>query len=174
MPNTLMPGITAPELRAKKLDGSIWDLSVSEAPSFTMIIFYRGFHCPVCKNYLEKANTLVDQFRENGVSLVAISMDDHQRAQKATTEWRVSNLEILYGLDVKLAEKWGLWLTSAIKQGEPEIFSEPGLFWILPDQSLYLIEVSNMPFARPDLEILVDKSAAVNNGYPARGSFMNS
>lgn len=101
-------------------------------------------------------------------------MDDHQRAQKATTEWRVSNLEILYGLDVKLAEKWGLWLTSAIKQGEPEIFSEPGLFWILPDQSLYLIEVSNMPFARPDLEILVDKSAAVNNGYPARGSFMNS
>ena len=39
MPNTLMPGITAPELRAKKLDGSIWDLSVSEAPSFTMIIF---------------------------------------------------------------------------------------------------------------------------------------
>lgn len=35
-----MPGITAPELRAKKLDDSIWDLSVSEAPSFTMIIFY--------------------------------------------------------------------------------------------------------------------------------------
>ena len=86
----------------------------------------------------------------------------------------MSNLEILYGLDVKLAEKWGLWLTSAIKQGEPEIFSEPGLFWILPDQSLYLMEVSNMPFARPDLEILVHKSVAVNDGYPARGSFMNS
>ena len=128
----------------------------------------------MCKNYLEKANTLVDQFRENGVSLVAISMDDHQRAQKATAEWRVSNLEILYGLDVKLAEKWGLWLTSAIRQGEPEISSEPGLFWILPDQSLYLIEVSNMPFARPDLKILVDKSVALNNNYPARGSFMNS
>ena len=90
----------------------------------------------MCKNYLEKANTLVDQFRENGVSLVAISMDDHQRAQKATAECRVSNLEILYGLDVKLAEKWGLWLTSAIRQVEPEISSEPGLFWILPDQAL--------------------------------------
>jgi hypothetical protein len=128
----------------------------------------------VCKNYLEKANTLVDQFRENGVSLVAISMDDHQRAQKATAECRVSNLEILYGLDVKLAEKWGLWLTIAIRQGEPEISSEPGLFWILLDQSLCLIEVSNMPFARPDLKILVDKSVALNNGYPARGSFMNS
>jgi hypothetical protein len=128
----------------------------------------------VCKNYLEKANTLVDQFRENGVSLVAISMDDHQRAQKATAECRVSNLEILYGLDVKLAEKWGLLLTIAIRQGEPEISSEPGLFWILLDQSLYLIEVSNMPFARPDLKILVDKSVALNNGYPARGSFMNS
>ena len=128
----------------------------------------------MCKNYLEKANTLVDQFRENGVSLVAISMDDHQRAQKATAECRVSNLEVLYGLDVKLAEKWGLWLTSAIRHGEPEISSEPGLLWILLDQSLYLIEVSNMPFARPDLKILVDKSVALNNGYPARGSFMNS
>lgn len=117
---------------------------------------------------------MVDQFRENGVSLVAISMDDHQRAQKATAECRVSNLEVLYCLDVKLAEKWGLWLTSAIRQGEPEISSEPGLFWILLDQSLYLIEVSNMPFARPDLKILVDKSVALNNGYPARGSFMNS
>lgn len=41
--------------------------------------------------------------------------------------------------------------------------------WTLADR-LYLADVSNMPWARPDLEFLQSKIPfAVGNNYPARG-----
>ncbi len=36
--------------------------------------------------------------------------------------------------------------------------------------NLYLIDIASMPFARPDLDILLSKVVAIGNGYPARGT----
>jgi hypothetical protein len=44
------------------------------------------------------------------------------------------------------------------------------MFWVLPDGTLYLIDIANMPFARPDLDLLLSITGAVKAGYPPRGT----
>jgi hypothetical protein len=52
------------------------------------------------------------------------------------------------------------------------LFSEPGLFLVSPDQSLYYGSVQTMPFARPHFsELLGALDFAIANDYPARGEY---
>ncbi len=135
-----------------------------------MIVVYRGLHCPVCETYLGKLQTVASDFVAKGVDLVAISMDPVDRAEKAKADWGLSDVPVAYGLTEDVARSWGLWISSTIKEAETDVFAEPGTFWVRPDGRLYLIDIATMPFARPDLEILLSKVGAMGNGYPARGT----
>jgi peroxiredoxin len=168
----LMPEAQAPALSVETLGGGTWDLAAQTPQNFTMVIFYRGYHCPVCQAYLQKLEGLVDQYERAGFSVIAVSMDGAGRAAKTAEEWSLSGVTIGYGLSEEAARDWGLYVSKAIKEGEAETFAEPGLFWIRPDGRLYLIDISNMPWARPDLEFLFSKIPfAVEKGYPARGTY---
>ena len=59
MSHTLLPDTQAPNLNLKLVGGGEWNLSDQKPSSFTMVIFYRGLHCPVCKNYLTKLNYMI-------------------------------------------------------------------------------------------------------------------
>ncbi len=166
----LTPGQMAPALSLPLTGGGTWDLAAQKPELLSMVVVYRGYHCPVCKGYLQKLNGLVDAFAAQGVSLVAVSMDSAERAAAAKAEWELSNLPIAYGMTEATAQAWGLWVSSSIKEAEAAIFAEPGLFWVLPDGKLYLIDIANMPFARPDLDLLLSKTGAVKAGYPPRGT----
>ena len=136
-----------------------------------MVIVYRGYHCPVCKDFLSgDLDPLVPEFEKAGVPVVAISMDTEERASKAKDEWGLKNTPIAYGMSEEKAREWGLYISSSIKEVEATVFPEPGTFWIKPDGSLYLIDIANMPFARPNLNLLLAKVPAVGAGYPARGT----
>jgi peroxiredoxin len=170
----LMPEAQAPALAVDTLDGR-WELSAQSPENFTMVVFYRGYHCPVCKSYLQKLEGLVEQYQQAGFSVIAISMDDADRATRTAEEWQLSKTPIGYGLSEQTARAWGLYISRAIKEAEADIFAEPGLFWVRPDGRIYLIDTSNMPWARPDLEFLHSKIPfAVENGYPARGTASGS
>ena len=53
---------------------------------------------------------------------------------------------------------------------EPERFSEPALYLIRPDGTLYFGSVQTMPFARPHFaDILAAVDYVLKNNYPARG-----
>lgn len=167
----LMPEAQAPALAVDTLSGKRWDLSAQSPDNFTMIVFYRGYHCPVCKAYLQKLEGLVEQYQQAGFSVIAISMDDADRAARSADEWELSKTTIGCGLSEAAARSWGLYISKAIKDAEADMFAEPGLFWIRPDGRIYLIDTANMPWARPDLEFLQSKIPfAVENGYPARGT----
>ena len=98
-------------------------------------------------------------------------MDGAERAAAAKDEWGLDRLDVAYGMSEETAREWGLYISSSIKEAENDIFAEPGLFWITPEGTVYLVDVANMPFARPDLEILIPKAGfAKANGYPARGT----
>ena len=113
----------------------------------------------------------MDLAAENGLGVVAISMDGAKRAAAAKDEWGLDRLDVAYGMSEETAREWGLYISSSIKEAENDIFAEPGLFWITPEGTVYLVDVANMPFARPDLEILIPKAGfAKANGYPARGT----
>jgi hypothetical protein len=98
-------------------------------------------------------------------------MDTQEKAEKAKADWGLDKVDVAYGLDMETAKKWGLYISTSIKEAENDIFSEPGLMWIRADGRLYLIDIANMPWARPDLETLMPKAKfAVENNYPARGT----
>jgi hypothetical protein len=53
---------------------------------------------------------------------------------------------------------------------EPTLFSEPGLFLVRPDQTIYYLAVRSMPFARANFgEMLQAIDFVIKNDYPVRG-----
>lgn len=171
MSQKLMPGTQAPALKLPLVGGGTFDLAEEKPENFSMVLFYRGYHCPVCKGYLSGLVSLLDDFEKAGFTVVAASMNDEALAQKAVDEWDLGKLRVAYGVTQADAKAWGLWLSKAFKDVEADFFVEPGLFWMKPDGSLYLVDISNMPWARPDLGNLLSKVPyALEHNYPTRGT----
>jgi peroxiredoxin len=179
MMNTLMPRQDVPELEVATVGGSTWNIADSQPKHFTMVVFYRGLHCPICARYLKDLENKLEKFAERGVKVVAISSDSQERAEQAKQEWKLEHLTIGYGLDLDKAREWGLYIsTSRGKTStgvlEPDLFSEPALYLIRPDGTLYFGTVQTMPFARPNFaEILGALDFVLANDYPARGEVRN-
>ena len=172
MSQKLMPDTAAPALKLPLVGGGTFDLAAESPENFTMVLFYRGHHCPVCKGYLGTLVSLLDDFEKAGFSVVVASMNDEALAQQSVDEWDIGKLRVAYGVTMEDAKSWGLWVSKAFKDVEADFFTEPGLFWIKPDGSLYLVDISNMPWARPDLGNLLSKVPyALEHKYPARGTY---
>ncbi|WP_422106350.1 peroxiredoxin-like family protein [Winogradskyella sp.] len=171
----LTPQTQAQALHVNLLGGNTWKLEDQNPEHFTMLVFYRGLHCPVCEKYLKTLNGLLDAYAEKGVDIIAISMDVEARARKARMKWELSeDLKLGYGLDAETANKWGLYLSKAIKDYEPDVFNEPGLFLIKPDNSIYFVTLNSTPWGRPHLASFVKVIDFINtSGYPARGELLD-
>ena len=168
----LTPDTQAPSLKLPLVGGGTYDLSTETPKNFSMVLFYRGYHCPVCKNYLTSLKALLSDYETAGFSVVAASMNDANLAEKSVKEWDLGNIRVAHSVTLEDAKNWGLWISKAFKDVEADVFTEPGLFWIRPDGKLYLADISNMPWARPDLANLVSKVGyALENNYPARGTY---
>lgn len=170
----LMPRQPVPALRVPTLTGD-WDLAAQKPERFTLVVFYRGLHCPICKTYVSELDNLVAEFATRGVGIQVLSSDTRDRAEAARDNWGLANLNLGYGLSIEMARSWGLYVsTSRGKTSagieEPALFSEPGLFLVRPDGTLYWGSISTMPFARPHFrEILGGLDFVIKVDYPARG-----
>ncbi|MCG6902623.1 MAG: AhpC/TSA family protein [Rhodobacter sp.] len=168
----LMPNTKAPTLNVPLVGGGTWSLADQLPETFTMVLFYRGLHCPVCKGYLGKLESLMDAYTDAGFSVLAVSMNDQATAKQSVADWGLGKLPVGYGLDAATAQSWGLYLSEGINEVEAQMFVEPGTFWIRPDGTLYLIDIANMPWPRPDLEFLLSKIPLIKErNYPARGGY---
>lgn len=89
------------------------------------------------------------------------------------------SLKFAYGLSLRSARQWGLYISASrgktsIGIDEPELFSEPGVFIVKPDGTLFYGAVQTMPFARPLFQDLLGAiDFAIANDYPARGEYQN-
>jgi peroxiredoxin len=170
-----MPRQPVPSLSVPTLDGVEWVLGEPQPESFTLIVFYRGLHCPICQGYLRDLDRKLPEFRERGVEVVAVSSDVEERAHQAKENWKLESLPIGYALTIDKARQWGLYVstsrgTTSTGVVEPELFSEPGLFLVRSDGTLYAAAVQTMPFARPSFsELLKALDFILANDYPARG-----
>jgi peroxiredoxin len=170
-----MPRRPVPALEFDTLGGGRWSLAAQQPQNFTMLVFYRGLHCPICRRYLSELNGMIGEFDKRGVSTVVASNDTRERAQEAKDKWGLAGLTVGYGVPLEKSRQWGLYVstgrgkTSAGVE-EPALFAEPGLFLVKPDGTLYWGSISTMPFARPHFpEILAGIEFAVGKNYPARG-----
>lgn len=168
----LTPGQKVPDIDLPLTIQARFELSKQTPDNFTVLVFYRGSHCPVCRGYLEEIGGRLDDFTSRGISVFAIAMDDQERARKVDDEWATGDLPLVYEMPEKEASEWGLYISEK-REGseEPDIFSEPGLFVVRPDMSLFFAQTQSAPFTRPPLDQLLEGlDYAIKNDYPARGT----
>jgi peroxiredoxin len=171
----LMPRQPVPRLEFDLLGGGRWSLADAQPERFTMLVFYRGLHCPICRRYTSELNGMIEEFEKRGVASVAVSNDSQERAHQAKETWGLTRLAVGYGVPVEKSREWGLYVSSGrgpTSAGieEPALFAEPGLFLVKPDRTLFWASIATMPFARPHFpEILQAIDFVVSKNYPARG-----
>ena len=171
--NRPTPKNTAPDLQFQLLNGNQWNLADQNPDNFTLVVFYRGLHCPLCKKYLQQLQELLPEFEQRGVNVLAVSMDTEKRARLSRQKWELSNLTLGYGLSEKSARDWALYLSAGVKAGEPSEFSEPGLFLIDNNNQVYYSAINSNPWGRPYLQSFVKAvDYIVQSGYPARGEML--
>ena len=170
-----LPRQPAPELQVPTLSGTPWSLADAMPQRFSLIVFYRGLHCPICATYIAELNKLLPEFSTRGVETIALSSDTEERARQAQTKWALLQLTVGHSLTIGTARTWGLYISSgrgvtSAGVEEPALFSEPGVFLVRRDRTLYWASVQSMPFARPHFrDILGALDFVIAKDYPARG-----
>jgi len=167
----LKPATAAPPLEVRTVDGGTWRLADQAPESFTVIDFYRGYHCPRCKVHLLDLDHKIPRFAERGCTVIAISMDPEERALKTRDEWGVHQLPLGYGLTEAMARSWGLYISESFQTKETERFSEPGMFLIRPDGTVYSCVYNSTPFYRSHYaDVLEGIDMIRHRDYPPRGT----
>jgi thiol-disulfide isomerase/thioredoxin len=146
--STVKPREVTPSLDVDTLDGGRFTLGEQNPEAFTMVVFYRGLHCPVCRKYLGELDRLYDDFRDQGVE----------------------NVQIGYGLEIEKMREWGFLVSRGEGSEEPQLYGEPGLFLIRADEIVYYQAINSMPFGRPELQEMLTAIGNVKKmDIPAHG-----
>ena len=114
-----------------------------------------------------------------GTRMVTTGPRSRQRSWRYGRTWPIARAfpNAVLSISTAKAREWGLYISTSrgktsIGIEEPALFSEPGLFMVTPEQSLYYGSVQTMPFVRPHFSELVGAlDFAIKNNYPARGEY---
>lgn len=165
-----VPTRPAPPLDVPLVGGGRFVLTNERPERFSLVVFYRGWHCPICRGYLAQLDRSVDELAGLGVEVVAVSGDGEERAQRSVEEWHLEHLRVGYRQQVDSMRAWGLFVSKGMKGPEPALFGEPGVFLMRPDNTVYMVALNSMPAARPRIEDVVGAIRFfVERDYPARG-----
>src|SRR5215813_11057996 len=96
-----IPRQPLPELAVPTLAGTTWTLASAAPQRFSLIVFYRGLHCPICTTYIAELNKLVPEFKTRGVETITMSTDTEARAREAQTKWGLSQLTVGHSLTIE-------------------------------------------------------------------------
>ncbi|MGF1456650.1 MAG: peroxiredoxin-like family protein [Alphaproteobacteria bacterium] len=166
-----LPGTPAPELSLPLTIGTRWTLSAQRPDFMTMIVFYRGLHCPICKTYLNSLQKLLPDFRALGINPIAVSSDPEDRARETSETWDIPDIPVGFDFPTDQAGAWGLFVSEAISEKETRLFVEPGLFTVRPDGTLYYASIQTQPFGRPAFaDMLRALTFIKERDYPPRGT----
>lgn len=168
----LQSGAAFPAVDVERLGGGRMTLGAPGAPhDWQMVVVYRGLHCPLCKKYLTSLEELKSRFHDNGIDVVVVSGDPEAKAREMA-EITGLTLPVGYGLSVAQMRELGVYVSDPRSPKETDRpFPEPGLFVINETGVLHLADISNAPFARPDLAALAGGLEFIRgNDYPIRGT----
>jgi peroxiredoxin len=168
-------GSVFPELMAKDLDGSEVNISKPKGDAdWHLLIVYRGKHCPLCTKYLNQLEKYTQPLSEIGVDVAVVSADNQDQLTKHMEKLTVS-FPLYYGLTIQQMQRLGLYISIPRSEKETDHpFAEPGLFVINSKGQVQVVDISNNPFVRPELEALVSGLGWVRNpenNYPIRGTY---
>ena len=168
----LAAGSAFPKLDVAKLGGGTLTLGVPRGGhDWQLVIVYRGLHCPLCKKYLAQLQEMEADFNAAGVDVVAVSGDPEPKAQAMADEKELT-LSIGFGLSVEEMNTLGVYVSDPRSPKETDRpFPEPGLFVVNGDGNIQMVDVSNAPFLRPELQGVLNGIKFIRaNDYPIRGT----
>lgn len=172
--NKFKAGDQFPAIELPSLSGDKITLGEPQAGlDWKMVVVYRGKHCPLCTRYLNEIEKLKADFNKLGVDIVAVSADSEAQATEHMADLIVS-YPIAYGLSIEQMQQLGLYIShprSAQETDHP--FAEPGLFVVNEKGQVQVLDISNGPFVRPELGILLSGLGFIRNpenNYPIRGT----
>jgi len=171
----LTAGQTLPSILTPILGGGSQNLFKPQGDyDWRMLVVYRGKHCPICTDYLVSLNSLLPKFNELGIDVVAVSADPQHKAIEHTSELNL-NFNVAYDLTLEQMQTLGLYISNPRSPDETDRpFAEPGLFVVNEKNELQIIDLSNAPFARPELKSMLMGLAFIrnpDNNYPIRGTY---
>ena len=171
--NKMHAGVEFPKIEATLLNGEVKELGVAEnGLDWKMVVVYRGQHCPLCTRYLNQLALFNDALKETGVDLIAVSGDSKEQLQSHMERLDV-NFPIAYGLTLEQMTQLGAYISDPRSEQETDHpFAEPALFVINEKGSVQVVDYSNNPFVRPELQALVNGLRWIrdpSNNYPIRG-----
>ncbi len=165
----MIPGDPLPAMTLPLVDGG--ETRLGGTGRWQVAVIYRGAHCPLCRKYLKTLDGLLEGFQEAGADVVAISGDPLERAKKEAAEegWR---FPVACELSQDQMRALGLYISEPRSPQETDRpFAEPGLFVTNPDGLLQVLDISNAPFSRPDLQgVLNGLKFIQEKNYPIRGT----
>ena len=167
----LAAGAAFPAIVVPRLGGG--EIAPAAGAGWRLLVVYRGRHCPLCKIYLNTLDSLLDDFRATGVEVMAVSTDPEAKAAADVAEfgWRFP-----LGHDLSMAQMRALGLYVSAPRSPEETdrpFAEPGLFLINPAGTIQVLDISNAPFARPDLAAILRGTKLIQaRGFPAHGTLV--
>ncbi|WP_417249952.1 redoxin domain-containing protein [Celeribacter sp.] len=156
-------------IEVPKLGGGVLTLG-GPRERWSLIVVYRGKHCPRCKKYLNVLNEMRDQWDAAGFDVAVVSADSAAKAQEDVDAFGWG-FDLGYGLTEAQMAQLGVYVTAPLSPSEADgNFAEPGVFVLRPDGSLIVVAISNGPAARPDLAELFDGMVFnKTNDRPTRG-----
>lgn len=169
----LATGEAFPKIEVSLLDGSTVELGkAQENTDWQMVVVYRGKHCPLCLRYLNLLEEYKNALAEIGVSVLAVSADSKEQLTEHMEKLNIS-YPIAYGLTETQMKTLGLYISKPRSEQEADHnFSEPALFIINEKGTLQAVDISNAPFLRPELDVIVRGLTFVRSqgNYPIRGT----
>ncbi|MFK7836495.1 MAG: redoxin domain-containing protein [Sulfitobacter sp.] len=136
---------------------------------WSILFVYRGKHCPRCKRYLNKLNAALADWTAK-MDVIVVSADTQEKALADSAEFGWT-FDLCYGMTEDQMRALGLYVSDPLSEAETNSrFAEPGTFAMRPDGTLMLVDISNGPASRPDLEELLDGMIFnIDNDRPVRG-----
>lgn len=165
----LTAGSDMPTLSLPRAGGG--EVALGGSGRWQIVVVYRGKHCPICRTYLKTLDGLLEQFKDAGAEVIAISADPREKAESEAQDegWR---FPVGYGLSPDQMRNLGLYISEPRSPQETDRpFPEPGLFMINPEGKIQIVDISNAPFARPELGgVLRGLKLIQERQYPIRGT----
>ena len=101
----LSVGVTAPAVNAKDANNKVFSLEAALKEGPVIMIFYRGFWCPVCNKHLGQIQDSLKMIEEKGATVIAVSPEKPEylgiMAEKSGAEFT-----LLYDDGYKIADAY--------------------------------------------------------------------
>lgn len=168
-------GGPVPPIRVEGLDGGVTDISrPGDDAEWRLVVVYRGRHCPLCTKYLNQLEGYLGRLASIGVDVAAVSGDSREQLEEHLDRLDVS-FPLFHGLSAEQMQELGLYVSIPRSEQETDHpFAEPGLIVVNDEGNVHVVDLSNNPFVRPELEALVSGLEWIKdpkNNYPIRGTY---